>query len=422
MTDVAFALQESSLSAEFKERFSPIFRLIAEGTVLREHSRELPFEAVDRLRKAGFGALRVPTAYGGFGATLPQLFELLSGLGEADSNLVQILRAHFGFVEDLLNIPDPALHDRWFPKIVAGELFGAAMSERMTTTPTKSTIELTALENGGWLLDGEKYYSTGSLYADWVAVLVIDDGEAVGILVPGNAPGVTRLDDWDGFGQRLTASGTTRFSQVRVGPEQIYYRYPLEQFPPKDSYLLGFYQAVHLATLAGIARAVLRDAVAFVQQRNRTGGSIGAGAVGGESSPRKDPLVQRVVGRLASLSFSAGALIENVAAVLERTYQARLAGLADAASYAAANLQVYQAQQIVIGQVLEATTLLFEVGGASSISASRQLDRHWRNARTLATHNPAILRERALGDYYLNGVFPDDFIIRTTDPQSRESV
>ncbi|QTV79146.1 hypothetical protein [Microbacterium sp. NIBRBAC000506063] len=34
------------------------------------------------------------------------------------------------------------------------------------------------------------------------------------------------------------------------------------------------------------------------------------------------------------------------------------------------------------------------------------LDRHWRNARTVHSHNPAAQRRRAIGDFELNGRRP----------------
>jgi alkylation response protein AidB-like acyl-CoA dehydrogenase len=95
-----------------------------------------------------------------------------------------------------------------------------------------------------------------------------------------------------------------------------------------------------------------------------------------------------------------------VASAIEATYQAVLRDASDEALYAETDVKAFQAQQIVINLVLEATTLLFEVGGASATSETRRLDRYWRNARTLASHNPAIYRERAIGDYHLNGTAP----------------
>ena len=79
-------------------RFRPIFREIGAGSVEREQARALPHEAIAWLQKAGFGAVRVPTEYGGAGASITQLFQLLIELAEADSNIPQALRAHFAFV------------------------------------------------------------------------------------------------------------------------------------------------------------------------------------------------------------------------------------------------------------------------------------------------------------------------------------
>ncbi|QRM30938.1 acyl-CoA dehydrogenase family protein [Microvirga sp. VF16] len=381
---------------ELAERFRPIFKRIAEGAVAREQSRTLAVEPVAWLREAGFGALRIPQVYGGLGASLPQTFRLLIELAEADSNLPQIFRAHFAFVEERLNSKEEADRERWFPLIIDGATFGAAMAEK--TEGTETTVTLTK-ENDRWLLDGYKFYSTGTIYANWIVAVALEGTEYVSLVLPTTAPGVVVEDDWDGFEQRLTGSGTTRFNRVEIRADQILRRLSVEQ-PPKTSYIIAYYQQFHLAALAGIARAVLKDAIAFTQTKTRTFG------VPGKSSPRHDPLVQSVIGRLASLSFTVDSLVESVSASIQEAYEASIKG-EDADDFiTTANIKAYQAQQIVIEQVLEATTLLFEIGGASAVSETRRLDRYWRNARTLASHNPAVHRARAIGDYWLNGTPP----------------
>jgi alkylation response protein AidB-like acyl-CoA dehydrogenase len=195
----------------------------------------------------------------------------------------------------------------------------------------------------------------------------------------------------------MTASGTTRFEDVPLRDEHIVRR--LADRPP-GGYHKAFLQLVLLTSIAGVGRAVLQDGIAFVRRKTR------AFDVPGASSPRHDPLVQRVVGRLASLSYAADAIVARVARALEAARGHIVAGDADETLLAATEIEAFEAQQIVIDLVLQASTLLFEVGGASATSETRRLDRHWRNARTAASHNPAILRERMIGDWYLNGTPP----------------
>ncbi|MBV6776504.1 acyl-CoA dehydrogenase family protein [Xanthomonas euvesicatoria] len=396
--------------AALAQRFDPVFARIAEGALARERERILAHEPVAWLRAAGFGAVRVPQAHGGLGASLPQLLRLLARLGEADSNLPQILRAHFGFVEGLYGstADDAALRARWFPRVAAGALFGAAMAERGPATENTLTLRR---DGAHWQLDGEKFYSTGTLYADWILAAAVDGGDQPALAVPADAQGVTRIDDWDGFGQRLTGSGSTHFRAVRLQDEHVLHRHPAGQARP-DNYLTAFYQSVHLATLTGIARAVLRDGVEFVRARTRVFG------VPGQTRPADDPLVQRVVGRLSSLAFAADAVVEQVGVSLQQAHLAHHAGTASEADYIAADLAAYHGQQVVLPLVLEASTLVFEVGGASATARERALDRHWRNARTIASHNPAILRERALGDWRLNGRRPREAWFAGTTSQS----
>lgn len=385
---------EPAVWEDLAARFRPIFARIAQGAVAREIERRLPHEEVNWLREAGFGAIRIPVAEGGSGATIAQLFRLLVELGEADSNLVQILRAHFAFVEIRLNDNEqPEVRRTWFERIVAGDLVGAAMAER--TSATETTLELVQ-EGDHYRLNGRKYYCTGTLYADWVSAAAKDGEARVSVLVPTDAEGVTRIDDWDGFGQRLTGSGSTVFENVRVEEAQILRRFNPGEFRA-DSYITAFYQQFHLSALTGIARAVKRDAIAFVQAKTRTFG------VPGNSDPRNDPLVQRVVGKIASHVFAAEAIVESVSAALDAAYASYLAGEPDDDLFLEADRRAYQGQQVLVHSVPEIAALLFEVGGSSATQESRRLDRHWRNARTLGSHNPAILREKVLGDHFLNG-------------------
>jgi alkylation response protein AidB-like acyl-CoA dehydrogenase len=335
-------------------------------------------------------------AYGGFGLTLTQFFRFLIEAGEADTNLPQMLRGHFGFLEGRLTTRDPEVWARYFPWAVDGELIGNAQAERGDATGNTARI---TRRDGEWRLDGTKYYSTGTIYADRIWTTAQDGDEHVGVIVSATAPGVQRADDWDGFGQRLTGSGTTTFDDVPVAEGDVV---RLASTSDGFAYITGFYQGVLLAALAGTARAVERDARDFVRGRTRTFG------VPGTSSPREDPLVHAVVGKLSSLAYAVESTVLAAAAELERAHVGYLAaGDGDeTGSFTEAQFAVYKAQQVAVPLVLEAAGLLFEVGGASATSESRRLDRHWRNARTIGSHNPLILREALIGDHVLNGAVP----------------
>ena len=79
-------------------------------------------------------------------------------------------------------------------------------------------------------------------------------------LVDTRDPGVSVTDDWNGFGQRGTGSGTTTFDNVGVPADHVL---PFEERFP---YQTAFYQLNLLATLTGIARAALADVVDAVQK------------------------------------------------------------------------------------------------------------------------------------------------------------
>ena len=393
---------------ELAGRFRPIFERIGAGAVEREDQRRLPYEEVRWLKEAGFGALRVPAEFGGADISLVDLVRLLIELAEADSNLPQLLRGHIGFVETERARPDSPHKTEWFERIARREiLFGNAQSERSATSGPSTTLEE---RDGRLVLNGRKYYSTGTLFADWIWSGAKFGEGTVGLAVPTADPGVTRIDDWDGFGQRLTGSGTTIFEEVAIDRAHVLSWAESEE-DRSFAYVTGVYQLVLLASLAGIARRAVRDAVAFVQPRTRIFG------MPGNASPRDEPLVQRVVGRVGSIAFSAEATVLEAARRLEEADLGRRFDESDEERYYTALVAVYEAQQVVIDQVLQATSLIFEVGGASATSVNLHLDRLWRNARTISSHNPAIYRERMVGDFLLNGTLPKSLLQQTREKQ-----
>ncbi|TCK26331.1 acyl-CoA dehydrogenase family protein [Pseudonocardia endophytica] len=386
------------LSAEYRELLAEL----AEGAGERDATRGPLQPFVRRLRDLGLGAARVPRAAGGAGLGVAELFGVVHELAQADPNLAHSLRNHFLFVEGLLRPGASDRRRRWLPGVLRGELHGGSFNEN-GSAPAGSTRFTTALRStpDGLVLDGEKIYSTGNLYFQWISVTAAGpDGATVSVIVPSDRPGVEVLDDWDGIGQRLTGSGTTRFRDVAVAPDEVSSARegsggPADRRPYEATYA----QLWLTTTIAGIVRAAERDAVALVIGRRRNYYH------GVAPEPRHEPALQEVVGRIGAAAHVADTAVRDAARRLEAAWAD---DDPDPDLHLAASLAAARTKIVVDGLALDTATALFDAGGASATKASAHLDRHWRNVRTLASHNPASYKARVLGDHALNGTLPPD--------------
>lgn len=379
--------------AELAAGFRPIFARIAAGAVEREAERILPHEPVRWLNEAGFGALRVPAEYGGAAIDFTDFIRLLIELGEADSNVAHIYRSHYGFVEQLSYAPED-VKERWYGRIVDGQIVGNASTERGgNALGTLNTVVTDTAD--GRVLTGQKYYSTGSIFSDWIAVTAAVDGtdERVYALVSTQDPRVQLEDDWDGFGQRLTGTGTTTFDRVLLEPGHVLDR------GNKTSHEQSFFQLIILAVEAGIARAVLADTTELVRRRARTFNT------GSGTAVREDPLILQLVGQISAKAFAAEAIVVEAARELDAARDPNLP-LSDEERYRRGELAVDKAQLTVPALAMDAAQQLFDTLGASATSRAKQLDRHWRNARTAAAHNPIVFKAKQVGDAEVNGTSP----------------
>jgi alkylation response protein AidB-like acyl-CoA dehydrogenase len=392
------AADPAALLAPDSPELAELLTEIGAESAVRERDRVPPFDQIDLLRAARFGALRVPQEYGGAGTSLRETFRLIMALAAVDSNVAHILRSHFAFVEQTLRSTNPEQRERWLGRAAEGTFVAGAATElgshKVGAEKWSTTLSLDG--DGGFRLNGLKYYSTGSLYADALLYIALDEDEqVVSVVVPADREGVTLEDDWDGLGQSLTGTGTTRLDNVAVEPAEVLERAPIVEGGPVKRF--GVLQLYITAVIAGATRNAANDAIALV--RSRAGRPFAHAA----ASPAEDPLLQEVVGEMVSAAYAAEAIVLRAAEAQDAEADSVVDGVADQELADRAALEAAEAKIAVDQLALAATARLFDLGGASATKRERNLDRHWRNVRTLSTHNPLLHKSQAVGDHALNG-------------------
>lgn len=363
-----------------------------EQSAVRDRERRLPHLELEQFSRSGLWGISVPKAFGGAGVSSVTLAEVLRIISAADGSLGQIPQNHFYALEVLRVNGSPEQQKRLYAEVLAGQRFGNALAELGTKTAHDRATRLSR-DGEGWRINGRKFYSTGALYAQRIPTSVIDDdGIQQLAFVPANAAGLNVIDNWSGFGQRTTGSGSVVFDNVYVGDEDVV---PFQTAFERPTTVGPLAQILHAAIDTGIARAAYEDALHFVRTRTRPWIDSGI------EKAVDDPLTLHSFGKLGIRLHAAEALLERSGQYLDRA-QAETT----TENLAQASIAVAEARAISTEISLAASSTLFELAGSQATLAEHGLDRHWRNARVHTLHDPVRWKYHAIGNFYLNEVNP----------------
>jgi alkylation response protein AidB-like acyl-CoA dehydrogenase len=367
------------------------------GAAERDLKRQFPYEQCDAFRVSGLLGLMVPREFGGYGGTFSELMRVVILISAGDSNIGQMYQLHTGGIRLLQEFAPPEVQAKWLPRFANGELWIAnAYSEIGTPSVNDFNTTVTKVDDG-WRLNGTKFYCTGSLAGDvtFGPCRVADSEEVRVFFTKTDADGVTIHDDWSGFGQRTTASGTTDFKDVFI-PDELCLSTAQDGGGGGGQITSLNYQAVHTGVLVGIAQNALDDAVDFIQTRARVWYESDA------SSASEDAYTKLRVGEMNTAVLAADLLAMRAAELCDDAVDHP----GDLERRGLASVVTGEARRAGAEAALEAGSTLFKVCGASSVLERYGFDRHWRNARTLSLHNPLDFKSMHAGDYLLNDRLP----------------
>lgn len=368
------------LSQEFKQL-----------TTERDQQRRLPFEEIQKFSQSGLWAITVPKQYGGAEVsswTVAQIVALFSGV---DGSIGQIPQNHFYALEVLRNTGTEQQKQQLYREVLQGARFGNALAEFKTRNATQKHSQIQAIE-GGYIIQGEKFYCTGSLFAHRIPTLVKDAQEREFLaFVPRHSEGLELIDNWSGFGQRTTGSGTVKFNQVFVAEEDVI---PFDQAFAQPTLVGPFAQLIHASIEVGIARAAFEETLQRVKQaRPWIDAEI--------DHASQDPLTLYELGQVAVDVKASELLLKQAALAVDA---AKPKPTVD--NIAHASIQVAKVRAHSTDIALLASSKLIELAGSRGSQREDGLDLYWHNARVHTLHDAARWKYYFIGNYVLNHILP----------------
>ncbi|XLZ71051.1 acyl-CoA dehydrogenase family protein [Massilia sp. SR12] len=376
-------------------------------TVARELAATLAASAVERDRQGGHAArerrllrdsglltLSVPREFGGQGAGWSSVNQVVRILAGADSALAHL----FGF------------HHLQLAGI---QLYGNARQQRelLTATVEQGLFWGNALNpldqrtvatahGDGYVLTGEKSFSSGSVGSDWLTVSAWHaptQSALIGV-VPSTSDGLSIRPDWDAFGQKQTDSGTVEFRGVNL-PADLVLLAPGEPASPRATLRSQVAQLIMANLYLGIGEGAFEAARQFTREQSRPWFAANVAAAA------DDPFIQHRYGELWTLLRPAAVLAEHAAQELD----AALAkgSLVTERERGELAIAVAEAKVLAHRAGIEVSNQLFELTGARATSSKLGLDRFWRNVRVHTLHDPIDYKYRDLGRYALHGAVPE---------------
>jgi 3-hydroxy-9,10-secoandrosta-1,3,5(10)-triene-9,17-dione monooxygenase len=196
---------------ELVRRASEIIPILQKHASWNEQHRRLHDEVLQALEQAGVFRLRMPKRYGGYECDASTLVEVLAEIGQGDGSAAWVawVLASNTWLVGLL------------PDAVQDEVFA---TPDVRVSGTLSPTGKTERRDGGFVLNGQWHFHSGSLHSQWSVMAAMSTTPEGGLapvaaLVPTAALEV--LDDWDTAGLRGTGSVSSIAREVFVPVERV---------------------------------------------------------------------------------------------------------------------------------------------------------------------------------------------------------
>lgn len=268
---------EEKASQEAARNFATKEVLPLAAKIDKEHY--FPKELIPKLGSLGFFGVCVPEEYGGSGFSQVAYCLVIEEISAACASTGVILSAHNSLcLSPIIDYATPDQKKMFLPKLASGEHLGSfSLSEPGTGSDAASMTCKVEVKGDSFIVNGTKNWTTNGPQSD-INILIANSDTSLGhkgvtaFVHPMDLPGITRGKPEDKLGIRGSGTCSINYTNVTLTKEHLLSEVG-KGFKVAMTTLNGGRTGV-AAQAIGIARAALRDAIIYGNERKAFGKKV----------------------------------------------------------------------------------------------------------------------------------------------------
>lgn len=271
--DFSFTTEQEQLRAMVRE-----FATAELGPYVAEwdENQTFPLEAVKKAGQIGLLGVIFPEELGGSGMSYAEYAIVIEELARVDPSFALIVAAHNSLCTNHIFVAgSEEQKQKYIPKLASGEWIGCwSLTEPEAGSDAGGTRSRASKQDGCWVLNGGKTFTTNAHYADVCVAMCVTDRQAShhgisAFILEKGLPGFRVGKKENKLGMRSSATGEVIFTDCRVPASQLLGK-PGEGFVDSLRILDG--GRISIAALSvGTARGAYEAALSYSKQRKQFG-------------------------------------------------------------------------------------------------------------------------------------------------------
>jgi len=193
-----------------------------------DEAQIFPLDVIRKLGALGYMGAIFPEELGGAGLGYIEYSIIIEELSRVDGSVGIILAAHTSLCANhIYKMGSDDQRSRYLPKLASGEFLGCwSLTEPEAGSDAAGTRTKAVLEDGCWVLNGAKTFTTNAHYADVCVAMALTDRAAAqhgvsAFLIEKGTPGFRCGKKENKLGLRASATGEVIFENCRLAPTQL---------------------------------------------------------------------------------------------------------------------------------------------------------------------------------------------------------